>query len=300
METEAQRATRKNAELAAELVTAKAGRGYVAVHAGGTKIHAATGIVKGHSGYNHPRPLCMSATSLSYGSLTSDPHTTEVTCKRCLASPKLAKAVAGSAKTEYASHNTTGQEAKEDSMAVKGATATKARTKAERDAKKAKTAAKPKATSTKRADSRANDKAQMEKVVSLRADGKSWGEIGKALSITAGKAAFLHLVSEVKPKDKIKANNDSELAAHAIKLRLEGLSWGVIAARAYHLNVPEPRLKALAQKHATAAQKRELGKNVASKRAAAKPKTSASTTRSQTRTSGKKGATTGSRRRPSK
>jgi hypothetical protein len=81
-----ERAERHNRELFAKLADAKNARGYAAMIARGEKIHAGTQVTQGHSGFKHPRPFCMPATSLVYGSLTREPSSDEITCKRCLAS----------------------------------------------------------------------------------------------------------------------------------------------------------------------------------------------------------------------
>lgn len=86
MTTDTDRAARHNAELAEKMAAAKATRGYLITYGGATgTVHAAVGIMRGHSGYNHPRSLCQPSTSMHYHAarLTQD---APVTCKRCLAS----------------------------------------------------------------------------------------------------------------------------------------------------------------------------------------------------------------------
>lgn len=81
------------------------------------------------------------------------------------------------------------------------------------------------------------------KVLALRAKDKKWSEIGEQLGITPGKAQFLVMCSEVKPKDRIKFTSDEELAEKVVAARDEQLlSWGQIAARS---GVSEGKIKRL-------------------------------------------------------
>lgn len=83
METEAQRAERLNRELRAEMA---ASGGLLRVYLGGKKVHAATSITRGHSGYDHPRARCQNNTPRTYGHAWPSNDTREITCQRCLAS----------------------------------------------------------------------------------------------------------------------------------------------------------------------------------------------------------------------
>lgn len=163
----------------------------------------------------------------------------------------------------------------------------KARTRAQRAAKSG--ASKPteaKKASTnggKRAATRERDAKIMEQVVEMRGNGKSWGDIAKKLSLTSGKAQFLAMVNAVKPKDRVKKGTDAEVGKAIVALRKQDLSWGQIAARTYHLGIPEARVKALAQ----AADKTLVGGNVAQKRAGQKARAKAART-SGRKTSGRK------------
>lgn len=78
----------KNATLAEIMKVAKSHghRGYVACTMNSAKVHAATTVHAGHSGYNHPRALCTPHTPRSYAGLMNEPHTAAITCQRCLAS----------------------------------------------------------------------------------------------------------------------------------------------------------------------------------------------------------------------
>lgn len=90
-----------------------------------------------------------------------------------------------------------------------------------------------------------DDAALTEKVIALREKDKTWSEIGEKLGITPGKAQFLIMCSEVKPKDKIKFSSDEELAEQVVEARDEAgpkSSWGWIAARS---GVSEAKIKRL-------------------------------------------------------
>lgn len=90
---------------------------------------------------------------------------------------------------------------------------------------------------------RHDDEALTKKVLAGRAKDKKWSDIGEELGITPGKAQFLVMVSEVKPKDKIKFTSDEELAEKVIAARdTDLLSWGLIAARS---GVSEGKIKRL-------------------------------------------------------
>lgn len=79
-------AAAKNARLAEAIRAGKENRGYVTTGQGGTKIHAAAGIIKGHGGYNHPRSFCQPHTPRTYAHVMPNEATHTVTCQRCLAS----------------------------------------------------------------------------------------------------------------------------------------------------------------------------------------------------------------------
>lgn len=67
------------------------------------------------------------------------------------------------------------------------------------------------------------------KVKALKDEGKSWAEIGKALSIQPTKAIVLFDIAKVRPKDRIK-ELDADIV---VELRdSEELSWSEIAGRA--------------------------------------------------------------------
>lgn len=78
----------------------------------------------------------------------------------------------------------------------------------------------------------ANDEL-MERVKSLREDdSKKWGEIAEELEVSVGKVMFLYECSKVKPKDRIKYEDDDDLAKQIVAARKEGQAWGTIMARA--------------------------------------------------------------------
>lgn len=95
-----------------------------------------------------------------------------------------------------------------------------------------------------KAKGRANkDEALTKKVLALRAKDKKWSDIADQLGITPGKAQFLVMVSEVRPKDRIKFSDDEELADAVVTARDDDLlSWGLIAARS---GVSEGKIKRL-------------------------------------------------------
>lgn len=105
----------------------------------------------------------------------------------------------------------------------------------------------PKGKSKSKGRTKHNDEALTKKVLAARDKGKKWSEIGEALGITPGKAQFLAMCSEVKPKDKIKFTSDEDLAAKVVKARDKDLlSWGLIAARS---GVSEGKIKRLYAEH---------------------------------------------------
>lgn len=66
-----------------------------------------------------------------------------------------------------------------------------------------------------------------ERIEKHREEGRKWNEIADALDISIGKAMTLYDEIKVAPKDRV-AN---ATAADVVRLRSEGLSWGVIRAR---------------------------------------------------------------------
>jgi hypothetical protein len=95
----------------------------------------------------------------------------------------------------------------------------------------------------KPARKRHDDAALTKKILALRSKDKKWADIGDQLGITPGKAQFLAMVSEVKPKDRIKFTDDEDLADKVVCARDDDLlSWGLIAARS---GVSEGKIKRL-------------------------------------------------------
>lgn len=121
---------------------------------------------------------------------------------------------------------------------------------------------------SKRDLQRAQNDELREQVVVLRdEEDNSWGEIAEELSITSGKAQFLHMQATVAstPKLKIKHADEDELIAGIIEAREaedEHSSWGWIAART---GVSEAKVKRLAEEGGVDV----AGSNVAVKRAEA-------------------------------
>lgn len=124
------------------------------------------------------------------------------------------------------------------------------------------------------------------KVVEMRQKDKKWSEIGKALSITPGKAQFLAMVAAVKPKDRIKGT-DAEVAKSIVAARdKDKQSWGQIAARA---GIAEGRVKKIYEETSG---KSASGSNVASLRASSNGSTKATKKGSAKKASGAKGKKT--------
>jgi hypothetical protein len=72
------------------------------------------------------------------------------------------------------------------------------------------------------------DAKQVEQVMRRRTDGKSLGEIAKALDISAGKVAMAELLATVEPQQ---IDDPAKLARAVVKERKAGRSWGWLAAR---------------------------------------------------------------------
>jgi len=100
------------------------------------------------------------------------------------------------------------------------------------------------ATATKSGARADRDKELTKQVLEMRKADKTWGAIGEALGITGGKAAFLYLVANVKPKDRIKHDGtEADIAAKIVAAReKDNLAYPVIAAR---MGIPESRVKSL-------------------------------------------------------
>lgn len=140
--------------------------------------------------------------------------------------------------------------------------------------RKAKPASKaaPKESAGKRAAAKDRDIDLTERVLELRSQDKTWDEIADKLKITPGKAQFLKMCSDVKPKDRIKGTDD-EIAAGIVAARNDDeQSWGRIAARA---GLPEGKVKKL---YESASGKSSSGQRVGRK-AAAKPAAAKKTTK---------------------
>jgi cyanate lyase len=70
------------------------------------------------------------------------------------------------------------------------------------------------------------------KVLQMRNDGKSWSDIKAKLGVDQPKGQVLIKMASVKPKDRIKADNEKDLAKKVVAARKSGLSWADIAVRA--------------------------------------------------------------------
>lgn len=69
-------------------------------------------------------------------------------------------------------------------------------------------------------------------VLQMRNDGASWADIKAELGVDQPKGQVLIKMAAVKPKDRIKAATDKELAKAVVAARKSGLSWADIAVRA--------------------------------------------------------------------
>lgn len=83
-----------------------------------------------------------------------------------------------------------------------------------------------------------------DKIVRLRdEEEQSWADISEEMGIGQGRCMFLYMQANVKPSDRIKFDDDDDLAKQVVKLReKELLSWGMISARS---GVGEAKLKRL-------------------------------------------------------
>jgi hypothetical protein len=112
--------------------------------------------------------------------------------------------------------------------ATKGRSAT---SKARQQSKKA-AAAKNGSGPSKREQAQARDLELAPKVLKMREDGKSWSDIKAKLGVDQPKGQVLIKMAGVKPKDRIKATDDKDLAKKVVQARKSGLSWADIAVRA--------------------------------------------------------------------
>lgn len=71
-----------------------------------------------------------------------------------------------------------------------------------------------------------------QQIVEAREAGDKWEDIASKFGTSTGRAMLLHMEATVRPKDRIKAANDEELANKIAEARNEErLSWGQIMAR---------------------------------------------------------------------
>jgi hypothetical protein len=71
-----------------------------------------------------------------------------------------------------------------------------------------------------------------QQIVEAREAGDKWEDIAEKFGTSTGRAMLLHMEATVRPKDRIKAANDEELAGKIAAARDEDrLSWGQIMAR---------------------------------------------------------------------
>lgn len=108
--------------------------------------------------------------------------------------------------------------------------------------------------------------ALMPQVVELRDEGElGWEKIASELGIDPGLARLLYMTAKVKPKDRIKGD-DETIAEGIVEARDElKQSWGLIAARA---RLPESRVRRIYQE--TTGNSHQQGYKVVQERTAAK------------------------------
>lgn len=82
-----------------------------------------------------------------------------------------------------------------------------------------------------------------QKVLALRAEGKTLGQIAKELGTTSGRVAFIEMCATVTDAERITYKGDEDLGTKIVQARdTQNLSWGMIAART---GVAEGRVKRL-------------------------------------------------------
>ncbi len=130
---------------------------------------------------------------------------------------------------------------------------------------KKKAVAKKAAATTESSRTRHDREALMPQVVELRDSGLGWEKIASELGIDPGLARLLWMTATVKPKDRIKGDED-EVAAGIVEARDEDKnSWGLIAARA---RLPESKVRKIYEE--TTGESHQQGYKVVQERTAAK------------------------------
>lgn len=126
-----------------------------------------------------------------------------------------------------------------------------------------------KAAPEKATRARHDREALMPQVVELRDEGElGWEELASQLGIDPGLARLLYMTAKVKPKDRIKGDED-EVAAGIVEARDElQQAWGLIAARA---RLPESKVRRIYKE--TTGNSDQQGYKVVQERAAAKAAT---------------------------
>lgn len=96
----------------------------------------------------------------------------------------------------------------------------------------------------KKTAKKTTEETEFEAVLRLRdEEGKPWAEIAEELGLNQGRCMSLYMTASVKPKDRIKFDDDDDLAKQVVRLREKDLlSWGLISARS---GVGEGKLKRL-------------------------------------------------------
>jgi hypothetical protein len=112
------------------------------------------------------------------------------------------------------------------------------------------------------------------KILEMRNNGASWSDVKAKLGVDQPKGQVLIKMAAVKPKDRIKADNDKELGKAIVAARKSGLSWADISVRA---GITMGRVKALfeASGGGPAGESRVKAEKPAAAKTAAKVKTAA-------------------------
>lgn len=143
-------------------------------------------------------------------------------------------------------------------------------------APKAKASAKAKASTNSKP--RADVDAQRKKVAAAVRKGTKMGDIAQELGVTAGRAAYLHMLNEVESGEvgSISTNGSDEAVAKRIIAARDKQdahsSWGWISART---GMPEVKVKKLAEEHGAKVKGTHVAKERAEARGPAKTKAKA-------------------------
>lgn len=121
----------------------------------------------------------------------------------------------------------------------KSSKAAKAAKPAAKAAKPAKKVAKAAAETTR---ARHDREALMPEIVELRDAGHGWEKIAKDVGVDPGLARLLYMTAKVKPKDRIKGDDETVAAGIVAARQEDHNSWGLIAART---RLPESKVRGI-------------------------------------------------------